>query len=58
MNGLEQLLPHIYWVIGILIAGGVVGGIAGYKGASNKTADAYRWGASSLLLFIYLVVKF
>lgn len=58
MNGLEVLLPHIYWLIGIILAGGIVGGIAGYKGATKRSADAYRWLTSAILLVVYMLVKF
>ncbi|GAA0204123.1 hypothetical protein GCM10009123_09280 [Kangiella japonica] len=58
MNGIEILLPHILWLIGIILAGSVVGIVAVWKGATKKSAEAYRYGTSAVLLLVYLLIAF
>lgn len=58
MKGIDILINHLWWLVGIILAGGVVGIIAAMNGATQKDAKFYMGMTSAILLVIYLFVRF
>ncbi len=58
MKGIDVLIDHLSWLIGIILAGGAVGIITAMKGATQKDAKFYMGMTSVILLVIYMFVRF